>query len=134
LRLTSLRIGTGASRSTIRFSRPNRGRCSSAAFEAGAAEVTITGLGNSRCGRIGFKGGVGRAVLDLGGAWTTDASFDVAMTMGELTLRLPRTLGVQVTVERFLAGFAGAAWTRDGNTYRSPGYAEAERKVHIALS
>ncbi|HEX6643140.1 MAG TPA: hypothetical protein VF037_00590 [Gemmatimonadales bacterium] len=134
LRVTSLRVGTGASRAAIRFSTPNLSRCGVAEVEAGAAEVALAGLGNSRCDRVTFKGGVGRALLDLSGSWSGDAELDVAMTMGELTLRLPRSLGVRVDVERFLAGFAGAGWTREGNTYLSPGYAAAERKVRIALS
>ena len=134
LRITSLRVGTGASRSTIRFSTPNLARCSSATFEAGAAEVALTGLGNSRCDRITFTGGVGTAVLDLSGGWTTDAALDVSMTMGELTLRLPRRIGVRVEMARFLSSFAAAGWTRQGNTYFSPGYDSAARKVSIALS
>lgn len=134
LRLTSLSIGTGASRSSIRFSTPNLAPCSSAVIEAGAAEVALTGLGNSRCERITFSGGVGTALLDLSGAWPTDASLDVSMTMGELTLRLPRSVGVRVEMAKFLSSFAAAGWTRDGDTYLSPGYAAAERKVDIRLA
>ena len=134
LRLTSLRIGTGASRSTIRFSTPNLARCTAAVIEAGAAEVALSGLGNSRCDRITFSGGVGTALLDLSGVWTSDATLDVSMTMGELTLRLPRHVGVRVEMAKFLSSFAAAGWTRDGDTYLSPGYAAAERKVDISLS
>jgi len=134
LRVTSLHIATGASRSTIRFSTPNLSRCTAAVIEAGAAEVALAGLGNSRCDRITFSGGVGTALLDLSGAWPTDASLDVSMTMGELTLRLPRDVGVRVEMAKFLASFGAAGWTRDGDTYLSPGYAAAERKVDIALS
>jgi hypothetical protein len=134
LRITSLRIGTGASRSSIRFSTPNLAPCTAAVVEAGAAEVALTGLGNSRCDRITFSGGVGTALLDLSGVWAADAKLDVSMTMGELTLRLPRTVGVRVEMAKLLSSFAAAGWTREGNTYFSPGYAGAERKVDISLS
>lgn len=134
LRVTSLRVGTGASRSTIRFSTPNLARCTAAVIEAGAAEVAFTGIGNSRCDRITFSGGVGTALLDLSGAWPTDATLDVSMTMGELTLRLPRNLGVRVEMAKFLSSFADAGWTREGKTYLSPGFAAAERKVTISLA
>ncbi|HEU4827620.1 MAG TPA: LiaF domain-containing protein [Gemmatimonadales bacterium] len=134
LRLASLRVGTGASRSAIRFSTPNLAPCAVAVIEAGAAEVALTGLGNSRCDRITFSGGVGTALLDLSGVWTSDADLDVSMTMGELTLRLPRNVGVKVEMAKFLSSFASAGWTREGNTYLSPGYATAERRVNISLS
>ena len=134
LRVTTLRIGTGASRSAIRFSTPNLAPCSAAVIEAGAAEVVLTGLGNSRCDRITFSGGVGTALLDLSGVWASDAKLDVSMTMGELTLQLPRNVGVRVEMAKFLASFADAGWTREGNIYLSPGYAASERKVEISLS
>lgn len=134
LRLTSLRVGTGASRSTIRFSTPNLAPCSAAVIEAGAAEVALIGLGNSRCDRVTFSGGVGTALLDLSGVWSSNADLDVSMTMGELTLRLPRSVGVKVEMAKFLSSFASAGWTREGDTYLSPGYATAERKVNISLS
>ena len=134
LRVTTLRIGTGASRSAIRFSTPNLAPCSAAVIEAGAAEVILTGLGNSRCDRITFSGGVGTALLDLSGVWASDAKLDVSMTMGELTLQLPRNVGVRVEMAKFLASFADAGWTREGNIYLSPGYAASERKVEISLS
>ena len=41
---------------------------------AGAAELTVLGLGNSRCDRIAFEGGVGRVTLDFGGAWTSSSA------------------------------------------------------------
>lgn len=134
LRLAGLRLETGASRSVVRFSRPNALRCASAAVEAGAAEIALIGLGNSRCERITFSGGIGKAVLDLGGTWTADARLDVTMRMGELTLRLPRQVGVRITMERFLTSFPATGWTRRGKTYLSPGYAAARRHVDIALS
>ena len=77
---------------------------------------------------------MGTALLDLSGVWASDAHLDVSMTMGELTLRLPRHVGVRVEMAKFLASFAEAGWTRDGDTYLSPGDAAAERKVDISLS
>lgn len=134
LRLTSLRVETGASRAAIRFSRPNTTRCASAVVEAGAAEVVFAGIGNSRCERIVFTGGVGTATLDLGGAWTNDARLDVRLTMGDLTLRLPRSVGVRVEMERFLSTFDEGGWTRDGSAYLSPGYATSRHKVAVSLA
>jgi hypothetical protein len=39
-----------------------------AVLSSGAAELTVLGLGNGRCDRIAFEGGVGRVTLDFSGA------------------------------------------------------------------
>lgn len=134
LRLGELRMKTGASRSVVRFSQPNRARCSSAAFEAGAAEIALLLLGNSRCETISFEGGMGTATIDLSGRWTSNATIRISMTAGGLTLRLPRDLGIRVRMARFLSSFPADEWTRQGDSYLSPGYAETTRRVDIDLS
>ena len=79
LSLSALTMQAGASQAVIRFSQPNRSRCRTAEITAGAAEVTMLGLGNSRCDRIDFEGGMGKATLDFGGAWTSSSQAEVKM-------------------------------------------------------
>jgi hypothetical protein len=134
LQLTDLRLSTGASRTTLRFSRPNAGRCARAVLSAGAADMSVLALGNSRCRSVQFDGGVGKVLLDLTGAWPSDARVRVQMAVGALTLRLPRDLGIRLTLDRFLSSFPAAGWTRQGNAYLSPGYAHATRHLDLALS
>ena len=69
LNLEDLSVGTGASRTEVRFSRPTSGLCRRADFSTGAAELVLKGLGNSGCRRITVRGGVGAVNADLGGAW-----------------------------------------------------------------
>ena len=69
----TLKLEAGASRATVRFSQPNGARCRAAVLSAGAAELSVLGLGNSRCDRIAFEGGVGQVTLDFGGAWTSSS-------------------------------------------------------------
>jgi len=134
LQLNSLALETGASRSVIRFSQPNRSRCRSAELHAGAAEVSIVGLGNSRCDRIAFEGGVGKVTLDFGGAWTSNAQVAVKMAVGEMTLRLPRRVGIRITLDRFLSSFDPAGLVRRGNSFVTPGFDRAERKLEIDVT
>ena len=134
LQLTDLRLSTGASRTTLRFSRPNAARCGQATLSAGAADMSVLGLGNSRCRSVRFEGGVGKILLDLTGAWPSDARVSVQMAVGALTLRLPRDLGIRLTLDRFLSSFPATGWTRQGNAYLSPGYAQATRHLDLALS
>jgi hypothetical protein len=134
LSLSELTMQAGASQAVIRFSQPNRSRCRGAEITAGAAEVTMLGLGNSRCDRIDFEGGMGKVTLDFDGAWTSSSQATVKMAMGELTLRLPRRVGVRLTLDRFLASFDPAGLVRAGNGFQSAGYEKAERRLDIAVT
>jgi hypothetical protein len=134
LRVTSLDLKTGASRTTIQFSRPNAARCQQATFSAGAAEVSVIGLGNSRCDEIEFEGGIGKVILDFGGAWTSSARVEVKMAVGELTLRLPRNAGVRVRMDKFLSSFEPAGLVRRDQAFESRNYAQAERHLDLDLT
>jgi hypothetical protein len=134
LRISELDLNTGASEATVRFSRPNGMRCRRAAFSAGAAEVTLIGLGNSRCQEITFDGGVGKVVLDFGGSASTSAHVAVTMAVGGITLRLPRGTGVRVTMDKFLSTFEPAGLSRQGSAYLSSNYNKAERRLDFDLT
>ena len=135
LSVSDLEVKTGASRSVVRFSKPNLTRCTRAGFSAGAAELLVSGLGNSRCSTIEFEGGVGKVTLDFSGTWSSNARVQVQMAMGELTLRLPRTVGVRVAMDRFLSKFAPVGLRQRGqNEFVSPNYDGAERKLDLELS
>ena len=134
LRLTSLELEAGASRATVRFSQPNAARCRDAVLSSGAAELTVLSLGNSRCDRIAFEGGVGRVTLDFGGAWTFSSHVSVKMALGNVALRLPRRVGVRLTLDKFLATFDPEGLVRRGNAYLSPGYDQAARHLDIDIT
>ena len=134
LSLTDLTMEAGASQAVIRFSEPNQSRCRAAAITAGAAQLTVLGLGNSRCDRFRLEGGMGKVTLDFGGAWTSSTEADIKMAVGELNLRLPRKVGVRLTLDRFLASFDPAGLIRTGSAFQSPGYDRAERKLDIEVT
>ena len=94
----------------------------------------MLGLGNSRCDRIAFEGGVGRVTLDFGGAWTSSARVSVRMALGETTLRLPRQVGVRITLDKFLTSFEPQGLVRRGTSYLSPGYDQAARHLDIDVT
>ncbi len=66
---------------------------------------------------------MGKVTLDFDGPWTSTSKVAVKMAMGELTLRLPRRVGVRLTLDRFLASFDPAGLVRTGDAFESPGYA-----------
>lgn len=134
LRVSSLDLSTGASRTVVGFSRPNATRCRRAAFSAGAAEISVTGLGNSRCDEIEFEGGVGSVTLDFGGAWSSSSRVKVTMAMGALTLRLPRQLGVRLAMDKFLSSFESAGLIPQGNAFVSQSYDKASRRLDLDIT
>jgi hypothetical protein len=134
LRLTDLALEAGASRATVRFTQPNAVRCRAATLTAGAAELTVLGLGNSRCERIAFEGGVGQVTLDFGGAWTSSSRVEVKMALGKVALRLPRQVGIRITLDKFLATFEPQGLVRRGTSYLSPGYDKASRHLDIDVT
>ena len=134
LSLSELTMEAGASQAVVRFSEPNLSRCRAAEITTGAAELTVLGLGNSRCDRFALEGGMGRITLDFAGAWTSSSAAEIKMAVGELTLRLPRKVGVRLTLNRFLASFDPAGLIRTGNAFRSPGYDQADRKLNIDVT
>jgi hypothetical protein len=134
LRLSSLTLQTGASQTEVRFSKPNTMRCTLAALSAGAAELTVRGLGNSRCDRVTFEGGVGSVLLDYTGAWQGDAALDAKLAVGGLTLRIPRSVGVALTMDQFLASFQPQGFSRQGNRYVSTNNETAKRHLDVTLT
>lgn len=136
LRLTDLNLSIGASRSVVRFTDPNPATCRRARISAGAAQLTVEGLGHSGCREIVVEGGVGRAVLDFTGSWPASARAKLNMTVGGVRLILPRAVGIRLTLDRFLASFQPAGLERQGNTnvYQSIGYDATGRTLEIAVS
>jgi hypothetical protein len=133
LRLTSLRLSTAGSRTAVRFSSVNPGRCDSLVLEAGAAEVLVQSLGNSRCQQIRVNGGAGGVTLDLSGAWTGETTIAVALAVGQVTLRIPRDLGVSLSLDRFLSSFEPKGFVRAGSDWQTPEYGQSPRRVNIHL-
>jgi hypothetical protein len=133
LKLTDARIRTAASQSSIRFSQPNKAVCSSLELNAGAAKFEALALGNSGCQEIRFDGGMGEVTLDMTGQWVTDARLVANVAVGGLTLRLPRQLGVELVVDRFLASFNPVGFSRRGSSYFSEGFDARERHLRVEI-
>lgn len=134
LRLRRVRLETAGSRTAVRFAQVNPGRCDTLAVKSGAAEVSFESLGNSRCDAIQIDGGAGGVTLDLGGAWAADGRIGVAVAVGQVRLKIPRDLGVELSLEQFLSSFEPKGFVREGKVWRTPGYAQAGHRVALHLS
>ncbi|MFL5540039.1 MAG: LiaF domain-containing protein [Longimicrobiaceae bacterium] len=133
LALEDVEIQTGASRTVVSFSAPNRVAARRVKVEAGAAEVRVSGLGNTRAPRFEFSGGMGETTLDFGGAWTRSATAEINMGVGSVRLRLPRALGVRVTRDSSLSSFDAGGLVKRGNAWYSRNYEQAPHKLDISI-
>jgi hypothetical protein len=135
LRLERGTIKTGASESTIAFSQLNPVACSRLEILAGAAELTVTGLANARCERIEVTGGFGSITLDFTGDLTEprETRVDVKLGVGDLVLRIPETVGVQIDVDRLLASVDLSGFERRGEHRVSPGFDQAASRLHVHI-
>lgn len=131
--LTGLRLSTGASESTIRVSEPNRASIERVQMEVGAASFQARELGNLNASRIDVEAAVGDVTLDFSGEWRTDARVSVSMGLGSLSLHFPAEVGIRVEKSGFLSPFNPQGLERRGDTWFSPGFEGARRKVMVDL-
>jgi len=136
LNLVRAEIKTGASQATVRFSEPNRGRCEKLSFHVGAAEFRAEQLGNAQCRDISFLGGATDLVLDLTGDWgkMPQANVDVGVGIADLTLHLPRDIGIEVEIKRFLATFDRSGLTKRGDRYYTANFDGAATKLFLDVN
>lgn len=134
LRLSTLSLTTGASRTALSFGSPNPGYCSSASLTSGAGEVSVVNAGNSGCTDWSVDAGVGKITIDLGGAWRADARMALNVAVGGVTFAAPQGLGIRASMNGFLAKFDGPGFTKSGTTYTSAGYDQAERKLELTVN
>ncbi len=130
-----LELSTGAAEAAVRIGRPNPAVMELANFQVGAADFSVSGLGNMNAKRISAKAGVGSVTLDLRGPWETEAHLLVEMGVGLLALRVPESLAVRVRRDapRLLASSDLDRMEKRGDAYYSWNWNDAGRKVDIEI-
>jgi len=131
LSLLALRLESGASDMQLDFSTPNRSRMRTFDVDVGAASFEGRNLANANAPTMRVHGGVGSVDLDFGGTWTQDVSVNAELTLGKLTLHVPRDVGVRVEVEKFLASFDQQGLQKRGDAYYSENWDRS--KYHLQL-
>ena len=134
LALRSVHYRTGASETHVSFDRPNPVTCDVLSMEAGAAQFEARQLANANCSQVSFRGGVGDVTLDFGGTWRRSMSADLDVGIGSLHLMLPRDVGVEVHLSRFLASFDAAGFTKRGDVYQTANFATARQRLVLHVN
>jgi hypothetical protein len=122
LSLTNLTVKDGASDVRLTFSEPNRTEMNLLRYETGASQVSLKGLSNANFSMLEFKGGAGNYSLDFSGVLQRNASVSINTGLGNLTIAIPESLPVQMTIDGNLANISiGSNWVQNGNTYTQAG-------------
>jgi hypothetical protein len=133
LHLTDFELSTGASESTLDFSRPTQGRVRTAEINVGAADFLAENLGNLRADRLEVGAGVGEVTLDFDGDWTDDMEVSIGMGLGSLELRIPEELGVRLEKDSFLTSLESSDLVKRGDTYYSQNWDDADHRLSIEI-
>jgi hypothetical protein len=131
LNLRGLQLESGASETLLDFSSPNQGRMRMLTVDVGAASFEARNLANANAASMRVHSGVGSVELDFAGQWSQDMTVDVGLSLGKLTLHVPRDVGVRVEVQKFLASFDQQGLAKRGDAYYSDNWDQA--KYHLRL-
>lgn len=78
--------------------------------------------------------GVGETTIDLSGARTHDVTARIEAGLGQLTVRVPRGIGVRLTsISDGIGDFSAEGLHRDGSDYVNDAYATSTTKMEITL-
>lgn len=131
LPLTKLSVASDASDLTVRFDTPNPIPMRELAIETGVARVSAVRLGNANAERVRVQGAIGSIELDFAGQWEGTRVVQASVTLGAVTIRLPRGVGVRVKHSRVLAGFDATGLTPVGDEMVSANWETASQRLLI---
>jgi hypothetical protein len=133
LLLRDVEIETGASDSRVSFDRPNRIVMERLSVSAGAANLMLTGVANANARALRIESGVGNVDVRFDGALTQSMDVEATMTLGRVSLTVPRDAGVRVELSRFLAGFDHFGLEKRGDAWYSANWDEATHRIDMKV-
>jgi D-alanyl-D-alanine carboxypeptidase len=103
-------------------------------MKAGAGDVSVHLTGVPSLAQLDFEMGAGTLLMDLTGDWTDDLNADITGGVGEMTLRLPGSVGVRVDVEGGIGSVNASNLAKDGDSYTNEAYGESEVTLQFNIT
>ena len=97
---------------------------------AGTSELQLAGL--SLTG-LDIHLGASESTVDLSGNWVRDLDITIEAGVGDVTVRLPKDIGVRVEVETALGTMDATGLKQDGNVYTNAAYGVSDVTLQINL-
>ena len=123
----TLEIGAGASELEL-----SELSLQSLSVSAGAGETTIN-LASSSIETLNIDAGIGEMTVDLSGDWQQDLEARIRSGVGELTVKLPRNVGVRVEVATGVGEVQTGGLRSSGKAYVNDAYGQSDVTLHIDL-
>jgi len=101
--------------------------------DLGAGTVDLA-LGSLSLTKLSIDMGAGRVTADLTGDWQNDLDAQLQGGVGELTVRLPRDVGVRVEIDGGLGEVNAAGLAKNGDVYTNDAYGESEVTLRIDIN
>ena len=99
LQVQDLKISTGASSVDLRCDDPNSISADYVEIESGVSKFTAYNLGNMNFRKMKFDGGLGSYKLDFGGKLQQDASVDIEVGLGSISVVVPKETKAKVVYD-----------------------------------
>jgi len=99
LSVSELKLDVGAADVRVDFSTPNKTTLNRFKISAGACNLKMKNLGNSRFDRLDFEGGVGDFSLDFSGQFDYRAEAKIEVGLGSIEIVLPSDIGVRLEAD-----------------------------------
>jgi hypothetical protein len=96
LSLSELQFDIGAADARIDFSAPNKTTLNYFKISAGACDLKMNDIGNTRFDRLDFDGGVGSFRLDFSGQFDYRAEAKIEVGLGSVHIIIPSEVGVRL--------------------------------------
>ncbi len=100
--------------------------------EMGAGKSNLE-LGGLSLRKLHVEIGAGQSLVDLVGNWKHDVDAHIEGGVGQATIRLPRGVGVHVTVEGGLGSVSAADLRKDGDAYVNEEYGKSPVTVNVRV-
>lgn len=135
LRFTSdipldMRIECGAGDHDLDLARLN---LTALDVKLGAGDVKINLTDNPELDDIDFDIGAGNVDIDMNGTWEKDVIVDVKGGVGQISLRLPKDVGVRVDISQGIGKVDTSGLTRQGDSYVNAAYGESDVVMDINI-
>lgn len=136
LQVKNLRVSAGASSAELRCDEPNAIVCESVTIESGVSKFYAKDLSNLNFRKLKFSGGVGAYTLDFAGKLRQNATADVEVGLGTITVYIPKDLPARIVTDDswFSSVDIDDAFEKTRkNTYETEDYARSEHSLTLKI-
>jgi len=98
-----------------------------------AGDFTLDLNGNQSLQHLEFDMGAGDVTIDLNGDWKQNVDVDFQGGVGQTTLRLPKDIGVHVTVNKALGRINANGLSKQGDAYVNEAYGKSDVTLEINI-